>query len=125
MRSQLVRLPRSRLLRRRTSTQAPCSFSPASVNLSSPLRRGLCRVAISGPKAEVPEHDGAAAILALRDGALEVPVIERVILGLDGKALVAGVKRRALGQGPGFKDAIDLKTQVIVKPCRGVLLDDK
>src|SRR2546423_1802946 len=59
-----------------------------------------CWVAIRGPEAAVPEHDGAAAILALRDGALEVPVIERVILGLYGEALVAGVKRWALGDRP-------------------------
>ena len=89
------------------------------------MRRALAGIAVGRPEAAVPEHDGAAAILALGDGAFEVAVIERVIFGLDGKPLVAGVERGALGHRPGLEHAIDLKAQVIVKARGGVLLDDK
>ena len=95
------------------------------MNLQFALAQGLRGIAIRRPEAAVPQHDGAAAVLALGDRAFEVAVIERVILGLDGKALVAGIERRALGHGPGFEDAIDFKAKVIVKPRRRVLLDDK
>ena len=45
IRSQLLRLLRSRSWRMRTSTQLPCSFSPASVNFSSPLRSAAFGIA--------------------------------------------------------------------------------
>ena len=52
------------------------------------LAQSLFRVAVSGPEAAIPQHDRAAAILSFGDGAFEVAVIERVVLGLHGKPLV-------------------------------------
>ena len=89
------------------------------------LAQRLGGIAVRGPEAAVPQHHRAAAILALGDGAFEVAVVERVVLGLDGKALVLGVEREALGDGPGLEDAIELEAQVIVQARGGVLLDDK
>jgi hypothetical protein len=40
--------------------------------------------------------DGPAAILALGGGAFEIAEIERMVFYRDGKALVAGIERRAL-----------------------------
>ena len=100
--SQLLRLPPSRSCFMRTSTQPPCSLSPASTNFSSPLRSASVDVlvALGQPEAAIPQHDGAAAILALGDRALEVAVVERMVLDLDGEALVVRIERRALGHRP-------------------------
>ena len=42
------------------------------------------------PGAPVPHHDVAAAVLAGRDHALEVEVVERVVLDVGGEALDVG-----------------------------------
>ena len=52
------------------------------------------------PIAAVPELHRAAAILALRDRAFEVAVVERMILDLDREALVVRIERRSLGHRP-------------------------
>jgi hypothetical protein len=44
------------------------------------LLQGFVRIADRLPGAAIPEHDGAAAIFPLRDGPLEIAVLERVIL---------------------------------------------
>src|SRR5947208_2227707 len=60
------------------------------------------------PIAAVPQLDRAAAILALGDGALEVAIVERVILDLDGEPLVMGIQGRAARDGPRLEHAIQL-----------------
>ena len=80
--------------------------------------------AFRGPVAAVPDLDGAAAVLALGDGALEVAVAERVVLDLDGEALVVRVERRAAGDGPGLEDAAELEAEVEMQAGGVVLLDD-
>jgi hypothetical protein len=54
-------------------------------------RRIDVAVALRRPEPAVPEHDGAAAVLALGDRAFEVAIVERVVLDLDGQALVGRV----------------------------------
>ena len=105
----------------------PCSFSPASVNLSSPLRRAASTslVAFGHPEAAVPQHDRAAAILALGDRAFEVAVVERMVLHLDRQALVGRIERRALRHRPGLEDAIVLQAEIVVQPGGRMLLDDE
>ena len=66
------------------------------------------------PIAAVPQHDRAAAILTLRDRPFEVAIIKRMILALDRKPLVMGVERRPFGHSPGFENAIQLESQIIV-----------
>src|SRR5262245_2238515 len=57
------------------------------------------------PDAAVPELHRTAAVLALRDRAFEVAVVERVVLHLDGEPLGARIERRPLGHGPGSEHA--------------------
>ena len=45
-----------------------------------------CFVAERRPEAAIPKHDGSAAVLSFWDPPLEVTVIERMILDLDGEA---------------------------------------
>jgi hypothetical protein len=66
---------------------------PAALELLSregefelPFTKGAFRIAtiLRSPETTVPEHHGAAAILALGDGALKVSVVEGMILDLYG-----------------------------------------
>ena len=50
------------------------SFPEGTLGIASILR---------SPEAPVPKHDGAAAVLALRDGAFEISIVERVVLNLN------------------------------------------
>jgi len=61
--------------------------------------------------------------LPLRDSPFEVAIVEWVIFDLDGEALVVGIDRRTLGDGPRFEYAIELKTEIIVKASGRVFLN--
>jgi hypothetical protein len=58
------------------------------------------------PEAPVPELDRAAAIFAAGYGSFEIPVVERMVLDLDRKALHARIQGRALGHRPGPEYAV-------------------
>src|SRR5262245_43004806 len=83
----------------------------------------LVRVAVGLPGAAVPDHHRAAAVFALRDGSLEVAVLERMILHLHGEALVGGVEAGPLGHRPALEGALELEPEVVVEPAGHVLLD--
>src|ERR1022692_122810 len=70
----------------------------------------------------VPDADLAAAVLALPDVAFEAPVLQRVILGMDGEVVSLRVLRHALRQGPRHQDAVSLEPEIPVQRPRVVLL---
>ena len=57
--------------------------------------------------------------------ALEVAVLERVILDLHGEPLVGHVVRRTLRHGPRREHAVHLEAEVEVQLAGGVLVDDE
>ena len=61
----------------------------------------------------------------LRDRALEVAVVERVVLDLHCKAPVTRIEGWPLGHGPGLEDPVHLQAQIVMQPGGGMLLDDK
>jgi hypothetical protein len=77
------------------------------------------------PGADVPHHDVAAAVLARGDHALEVEVLDRVVLDVHGEPPCRGVERRALGDRPADQHPVDLEPQVVVKPAGPVTLHDE
>jgi hypothetical protein len=77
------------------------------------------------PAALVPDHDGAAAVLAFGDDALESTVFEGMIFDFYGEAALGRVIAGALGAGPGFEDAIPAEAEVVVEVGGCVLLDDE
>ena len=87
------------------------------------LAFSICALRILAvPIAAIPNHDGAAAVLALRNGAFEVAVIQRMVFDLDREPLVVGIEGRALGDGPGFEDAVQFESQVVMQMrCRMLL----
>ena len=77
------------------------------------------------PCAVVPEHDGAAAVLAFGDDAFEAAVFHGVIFDLNGEALVFDDVAGAFGDGPAFEDAVPAETEVVMEMRGGVFLDDE
>jgi hypothetical protein len=75
------------------------------------------------PSAAVPQHDRAAAVLALRNRALEITIVERVVFDLDGQPLVVRIERGPFRHRPGLEDAVEFEPQIVVQP-RGVMLLD-
>src|SRR5215831_1193499 len=83
------------------------------------------RVALRVPAAAIPNHDGAAAILPLRDGSLEGVVFDRMIFHVDCKALLARHEARAAGDRPALHHPVELEPQIVVQAPGGVFLDDE
>jgi len=89
---------------------------PAAVQLFAfeheievPLGIALVRIAFGNPSPAIPDHHRAAAVLALRNGALEGIVFDRVILDVHGKPLFAGIQARAARDRPAFHYTVEFK----------------
>ena len=77
------------------------------------------------PIAAIPELHGAAAILALGNGAFEIAVIQRMVFHLHRQPLVVRIERRPLRDRPGLEDAVEFQAQIVMQPARVMLLNDK
>jgi len=86
---------------------------------------GIAFRALRIPGAAVPEQHRAAAVLPLGDDPLEAAVLHRVVLDVDGEALLAGIEARPLGDGPAPQHPFHLEAEVVVQAGGGVLLDDE
>ena len=75
--------------------------------------------------AAVPDDDVAGAVFLLRNHAFERGVVERMVLGFDGEALLAQLVGRTLRHGPRLEHAIELEPEIVVQAAGGVLLDDE
>ena len=106
----------------RTSANPPLRRSPSRSNFRC-LRQALARVAARRPRPAVPDHDGSAAVFALRDRALEGAVLERVVLGAYGEPLLGRVEAGAARHRPALQHAVELGPEIEVQPARAVLLD--
>ena len=73
--------------------------------------------------AAVPDEHRAGAVLALRDLALELEVLERVVLGVHGEPVLVRVLRHAARKRPRGERAVVLEAQVPVQAAGVVLLD--
>src|SRR5690606_9623951 len=71
----------------------------------------------------IPQLHRAAAVLTFRNRALEVAVVERMVLHCNGKALVLRIQRRALRHGPRLERSIQLETEIEVQAPRCMLLN--
>jgi hypothetical protein len=70
----------------------------------------------------VPDLHDAGAVVAHRDLAREVDVLDRVVLGVDREVVALGVGRDALRDGPGDEHAVAFEPQVPVQPAGVVLV---
>ncbi len=73
--------------------------------------------------ARVPDRHLAAAVLALRDVALEGRVLQGMVLGVHGQMVLLRGLGQALRQGPRGQDAVAFEPEVPVQAPRVVLLN--
>src|SRR5258705_9337509 len=71
----------------------------------------------------IPNHDRAAAVLALGDCAFEMDVRDGVVFNLHRQPLFAFEEGNSFGHGPGFQRAADFEPEVIMQPGGGMLLN--
>ncbi len=87
-----------------------------------PRVRGL-GLGLPGPP--VPDDHVAGAVLLRRDHALEVEVLDRVVLDVDRHPALLRVEGGAARHGPAHEEAVDLEAEVVVEPGRAMTLDDE
>lgn len=106
--------------------EMPLAFQLLAVQLELQMAflEAESRIELGRPRAFVPDHDRAAAVLALRDDALEAAIVERMVLGRHRQPLLAGDQARPLRHRPALQHAVHLQPEVIVQPPRRMLLDD-
>src|ERR1700730_18858939 len=104
---------------------APAQLFAFEAEVEMALGQTFVRLALGKPVPAIPDHHRAAAIFALRDGALERVVFDGMILGLNRKALLAGDEAGTAGDRPALHHAIELEPEIIVQATRRVLLNDK
>ena len=73
----------------------------------------------------IPDHHRARAVVAGRDGALEVRVFERVIFDVHGEPRFLRLRRRSFRHRPRTQHALHLQPPVVVQVTRLVLLNDE
>ena len=73
------------------------------------------RIALGDPVATVPQLHRAAAILSLGNGALEITILERMVLDLDRKAFVVRIERGTSRHRPGLEDAVEFEAEIVVQ----------
>ena len=85
----------------------------------------LLRILERHPQAAVPDDHGTGAVVAFGDHALEVGVLDRMVLDFHRQALLVDVVRRPLRHGPRQQHAAEFEAEVVVQAPRRVLLDAK
>ena len=89
------------------------------------LLHALLEIGEGSPAAHVPDDDLAGPVVPVRDHALEVGVLDGVVLDLDREALVGGVGGGALRNRPGLQDAGPLQAEIPVQPGGRMFLNDE
>ena len=74
---------------------------------------------------DVPHHHGPAAILALRNRALEIEIFEGMIFSSHRQPLLSKRVRWTLRHCPRLQDAVHLQAEVVMQVAGCVLLDDE
>ena len=73
-------------------------------------------IEVGRPRALVPDHDCAGAVVAFRTIAFEVFVIIGMVLYQHCEALVSGIQRWAFGNGPTLQHTVHFKAKIIMEP---------
>ena len=73
--------------------------------------------------AAVPYHYRSGAIIAFRNFAFEVGVVQRMIFDVHCQALVGVALGRSLGHGPGLQRPVDRQPEIVMQPSCPVLLN--
>jgi hypothetical protein len=112
-RSSAAARPTLRPHNREPAAQLVASQDHLELTFAQRPARVVGRLRLVSPP--VPHDHIAAAVFALRDRALEVVVVQRVVLDTDGRPLELRVLTRALGDGPADEHAVNLQAEVVVE----------
>ena len=98
----------------------------AELQLSVANRRGgVGRFGLRLERAPIPHDDVARTVLARRDDALEVEVLEGMVLDMDRHPPLIRIEARATRHCPADQHAVDLQPHVVVQARRAMALDDE
>ena len=89
------------------------------------LQRLYRLLAVNVIRPPIPDHYCTAAVLALRNRALEIFVIDRMILDLNGEMFFSFLPGKSFRQCPGFQNAFHLKPEIVMQPAGRMLLNYK
>src|SRR5271169_1858436 len=101
----------------------PAAVELFAVEIENEMALGvaLVRIAFRSPAPAIPDHHGAAAIFAFRDGAFERVVFDRMILDVNGETFFVGIEAWPARDGPALHHAVKFEPQIVMQPRRGVL----
>lgn len=87
----------------------------------------VVRVDKSFPGTAIPGFHRPGAVMSVRDRALEVSIVQRMILDMDGNSLVRGIHGGAFAHRPAPQHVIVLQAEIPVQPgpMRLMLLHDE
>ena len=120
----VLAIPRARAHDRETTLE----LLAVKAKLELAVRDGPAGVGGFGvrlPRTPVPDDHVARPVLAPRNDALEIQVLDRVVFDLHGQPPLPWVERRAFGHGPADEDAVDLESEVVVQSGGAMALDDE
>src|SRR5205085_238960 len=72
----------------------------------------------------IPDHHSAAAVLAFRNDAFKLRVVNRMIFNLHREPPDFRIERWTFRHGPRLQHAVDLETKVVMQLRGAMLLDD-
>ena len=76
-------------------------------------------------EAPVPDDHASCAVIVLRDHALKILVVERMVFNHDGQPFYGRIQRGPLRDGPALQHPFHLKPEIIMKGPGRMLLNDK
>src|SRR6266480_5263345 len=76
-------------------------------------------------RSDIPNHDGAAAILAFGNDALELQIVDRVILCLKASVRFTILERNSLRHGPRLQHIVHFQSKVVMEMTCCVFLHNE
>src|SRR5262249_32408116 len=104
--------------------EATAQLLAVEVGVQLALPQALNRILtlLGRPRAGIPHDDVATAVLPRRDDTLEVDVLHRMVLDLEGRPSCLGIQGGPFGYPPADHPSVDLEPEVVMQPPRAVQL---
>ena len=101
----------------------PRQFFALQAKLELALGITLMGVTLRLPDAAIPDDDIARPVVAFRDMALEIGIVQRVVLDVHGQAAHVRVQRRAFGDRPALQRTAQLQAEIVMQVAGVVFLN--
>ena len=106
--------------------QVPAALQTLPVQIESemPFFQARLRIGLGLPRAPIPQHDRAPAILTLGNRPFKRAVRQRMVFSADRQSLVSGIQAGPFGYRPAQQNTVEFQPEIVVEPCRIVLLNE-